>query len=464
MNKPTCATVPRPAADVPVIADVDVAVYGGSTTGVAAAVAAARAGCRVLLVEKYGFLGGTATAALVNIFHSRYSMDKSTEIVAGFGKEFLHRLLDMDAGVNRGPEDRGHYVVETEYAKLVLDRMMAEAEVPMLLHSIAVGAAGTPEHIAAVFVESKGGTGAVKARVHIDCTGDADIVARAGLPFKLTRGALQSPTLCFRLGGVDRAALDKWPSWRRDISDLLDKKARETGGSYSTYLWGNFNHRRSDELMLAAVRILNVDATDPWERSAAEVEARRQALWMLDALRAERRGFENATFVDLGAEMGIRETRRIRGAYVLTGDELLAGKRFDDAIAQGTYPVDIHAANRRGITFFRLDGTTMDVDENGNPASGYWTDDGGKRDTQFWQVPYRSLHFHECANLLVAGRPISVDRKAHAATRVMINCIQFGQAAGAAAALAARSGDPDVRTVAPAALRALLAEQGAIVM
>lgn len=457
-------TVCRPAGTVPVLADVDVAVYGGSTSGVAAAVAAAKGGRRVLLIERYGYLGGTATAALVNIFHSRYSMDRSREIIGGFARDFLHRLVDMGAGSNKGPGDTGPYLVETEYAKIVLDQMMLEAKAEMLLHAFAAEGLGTRQHVDCVLVATKGGVGAVKAKVHIDCTGDADLVASIGLPYELSKGHLQSPTLCLRVADVDRAVLDKWPSWRTEVSDLLDRKAQAMGKRYPAFLWGNFSARRPNELFLAAIRILNVDATDPWDRTRAEIEARRQALWMLDVLRAECPGFRNAGLVDIAAEMGIRETRRAQGAYHLTGEELLAGKRFDDAIAQGTYGVDLHAANQRGITVYSLDGTLSKVDDKGKRTAGFWTPEGKKRDTPFWQVPYRCLHFNECDNLLVAGRPISVDHKAHGATRVMINCMQFGQAAGAGAALACAESCPDVRATDPKAVRALLAEQGAIVV
>jgi len=165
----------------------------------------------------------------------------------------------------------------------------------------------------------------------------------------------------------------------------------------------------------------------------------------------------------VGTQIGIRETRRIRGAHVLTGAELLDGLRFDDGIAQGTYPVDIHAADGGGIVFYHLNGGKREIDAQGNVTTGFWTPDGEPRDTPFWQAPYRCLYLKECSNVLVAGRPISVDQSAYGATRVMVNCMQFGQAAGVAAALAVR-GNGDVREVDAGALRGALAEQGAIVL
>ena len=446
----------------------DIAIYGGGPAGAAAAIAAARTGARVLLVERYAYLGGTATSGLVNIFHSLKSMDRKTPIIGGVAQEFTARLLDMGAAWRVAPQGLDNTIVETEYAKFVWDRMVEESGARILFHAFAAGCERSGERVRSVRVETKGGTLNVEAKVHIDCTGDADIAARAGLPFELDKRHLQAPSLCIRIGGVDRARFDAWgKDIEKDldgITEILVRRGKEKGWGYPNYLWGNFNQRRPNEVMLAAIRIPNVNASDPWELSRAELEARRQAFWMAEVLRAEVPGFEKATIVDIAAHLGIRETRRIRGAYIYQGDELLEGRRFEDGIAQGTYPVDIHASDRRGIHFQWLDGRFRKIDEFGKVTEGYWTPDGKPRDTQFFQVPYRSLHFSECANLLVAGRPISVDRKAFAAIRVMVNCMQFGQAAGVAAALACRGKDADVRTIHAAALRQGLHDQGAIVL
>jgi glycine/D-amino acid oxidase-like deaminating enzyme len=453
---------------VPALADVDVAVLGGGPAGSAAAVAAARAGVRTLLVERYGFLGGTATAALVNIFHPLFDMAGGHQVIGGVCHEFLRRLLDMGAARMSGPGNRANWFVETEYAKVVLDRMVEESGARVLLHGLFAGCDGGPDRVSAVFIETRGGPAAVTAPVFIDCTGDADLVAAAGLPFDLEVGRLQSPSLCMRLAGVDKGAFDAWgKDIERDmdgITAILRRRGTEKGWGYPNYLWGNFSDRRPGEVMFSAIRIPNVNAVDPWDLTRAEIEARRQALWMAEVLREEVPGFRNATIMDLGAQIGIRETRRIRGAYVLTGQELLDGRRFEDGIAQGTYPIDVHAARGGGIVFMRLDGRRIEIDADCRVTTGFWTPAGQARSTPFWQTPYRCLHFRECANVLVAGRPISVDASAYGATRVMVNCMQFGHAAGVAAALAVQRWNGDVRAVDPVVLRQALAGQDAVVL
>jgi len=453
---------------VPVLADVDVAVYGGGPAGVCAAIAAARAGRRVLLAERYGFLGGTATGALVNIFHSLHSMDGSTRVIGGVCQEFLERMVGMGAAWRPRQGTRSEFLVETEYAKVLLDQMVAEAGAGVLFHALCAGCVRNGERVEAVFLETKAGARAVKAKVHVDCTGDADLAAAAGIPFELEAGRLQSPSLCMRLAGVDKEKFDAWgKDIERDldgITRILRRRGEEKGWGYPNYLWGNFSKRRKGEVMFSAIRVPNVNAVDPMQLSAAEAEARRQALWMAQVLREEVPGFADATIIDLGTHLGIRETRRIRGAYVLTGEELLTGRRFEDGIAQGTYPVDVHSATGGGIIFHHLNGRKHEIDGQGNSSRGFWTGDGKPRATQFWQVPYRCLFSPLCSNLLVAGRPISVDASAFGATRVMVNCMQFGQAAGVAAALAAAGSAPDVRNVGVASLREALIGQGAVVI
>lgn len=450
------------------VTQTDIAIYGGGPAGASAAIAAARMGARVLLIERYGFLGGTATAGLVNCFHSLKSMDRKTPIIGGVVGELLSRLLNMGAARKAPPETVDNTIVETEYVKFVLDRMVEESGAQVLFHALAGRCERGPERIGRVFAETKAGSIPIEARVHIDCTGDADVAARAGLPFEMHKGQLQPPTLCMRMAGIDKTAFDAWgKDVERDLSGItaiLVRRAKEMGWEYTNYLWGNFSDRRPGEVFLAAIRIPNVDATDVWELSRAELAARRQLFWMADVLREEVPGFAKATIIDVAAHMGIRETCRIKGAYALTGDELIAGKRFEDAIAQGTYPIDIHASDGRGITFQYLNGWSRRIDGTGAYTEGFATPDGKPLDIQYFQVPYRCLYFKECANLLVAGRPISVDRKAFAAIRVMVNCMQFGQAAGVAAALAAREKDADVRKVDPAELRGALRDQGAIII
>lgn len=310
-----------------------------------------------------------------------------------------------------------------------------------------------------MIVENKSGRQAIVAPVVVDATGDADVIARAGLPYQKGNadGLMQPPSLCFRLGGIDADQASE--SFRSGlVSQAVNKPMDYNGQEYPNFLWTTRSKFRPDEMMLAGVRVTEVDATDGWSLTRAEMEGRQQMEWVIAQLRNVP-GFEKCYIVDIAAQIGVRETRRIYGEHILQEREVLEGIRFPDAIAQGTYPIDIHNPLRRGIVFKELDGTTREVLEDGSTVHGYWTPDGKKRDTVCYQVPYRSLVPKGLDNALAAGRCISATHEAAGAVRVMMNCMQFGQAAGVAAALSAQDGTRP-RDIDPALLRARLEEQG----
>lgn len=310
-----------------------------------------------------------------------------------------------------------------------------------------------------MIVENKSGRQAIVAPVVVDATGDADVIARAGLPYQKGNadGLMQPPSLCFRLGGIDADQASE--SFRSGlVSQAVNKPMDYNGQEYPNFLWTTRSKFRPDEMMLAGVRVTEVDATDGWSLTRAEMEGRQQMEWVIAQLRNVP-GFEKCDIVDIAAQIGVRETRRIYGEHILQEHEVLEGIRFPDAIAQGTYPIDIHNPLRRGIVFKELDGTTREVLEDGSTVHGYWTPDGKKRETVCYQVPYRSLVPKGLDNALAAGRCISATHEAAGAVRVMMNCMQFGQAAGVAAALSAQDGTRP-RDIYPALLRARLEEQG----
>ncbi len=428
-----------PEQRIPVIREVDVLVCGGGPAGVCAAVAAARVGARVLLLEQQGFFGGVATAASVTILHSLYSMDFSTQVIGGLPAEIFDRLGRLDAIRNGREDGRGYATIDTEYAKLVLDHLVREAQVEPLVHTWVSDVVLDGPALAAVVVENKSGRQAIRARVVVDATGDGDVAARAGCPFEKgdVRGLMQPPGLCFRLGGVDVERADRDGFATGLVRQALNRPMDYNGQEYPCFLWHSRSLFRPDEIMMAGVRVTEVDATDAWSLTRAEMEGRRQLEWVVGRLRAEVPGFERAHLVDIATQIGIRESRRILGEHLLQESELLEGVRFPDAIAQGTYPVDIHNPTGRGIVFKQLDGRRHEVLPDGSSREGLWTPDGKKRDTPCYQVPYRCLVPRGVENLLVAGRCISASHEAHGAIRVMVNCMQFGQAAGAAAALCA---------------------------
>ncbi|MCW8129693.1 MAG: FAD-dependent oxidoreductase [Planctomycetota bacterium] len=456
----------EPAREVPVVAEADVAVFGGGPAGVMAAVAAARAGARVVLVERHAHFGGMACAANVNIWHQLWSPNYETKIIGGLAEEILLRLETMNAVRKHGPNGRGHYVICTESAKLAFDDMVLGSGVKVLLHTWLAGAVRGPGgNLEAAIVENKSGRGAIRANVFIDTTGDADLCARAGAPTQ-TGGQdrkCQPPTLCFRVGGIDgekarAAGVHNTVIQRELFRGTMDYN----GGKYPTFLWGAKSVWIDDEQMLAGTRVPGVDCSDARDFTRAEIEARYQMRWVLEKLRAFP-GYEKIHLVDIGGQIGVRETRRIRGEYAVQEHELLEGVRFEDTIAQGVYPVDIHNPDGPGITFRNLDGTEKIVDGSGHQTVRRWDGraaDAPKRETPCYCVPYRSLIPQGLTNVLTAGRCIASTHEAAGALRVMINAMSFGHAAGAAGAMASARHDGQVRKVDAQVLREHLKREG----
>jgi len=458
-------TVREPARDIPVIAETDVAVLGGGPAGVCAAVAAARAGARVVIVERNAYFGGVACAADVNIFHQFWSPDFETKIIGGLPEEALRRLEQMKAVRNSRPDGRGYFAVCTESLKLALDDMVLGSGAKIILHGWLAHAAREGRRIDAALVETKSGRGAVLARVFVDCTGDADLCARAEAPTVTgdAEGLCQPPSLCFRIGGVDFKKAQAAGVTEKVIQAELFKGTMDYNqGKYPTFLWGAVSVWRPDEIMLAGTRVVGVNCARGDDFTRAEIEARFQMRWVLDKLR-HFAGYENLHLVDIGAEIGVRETRRIAGEHQVQEQELLEGVRFPDTIAQGSYPVDLHNPHGPGIRFRYLDGTERAVAGDGAQTTGRWDGqraDAPKRRTPCYCVPFRALVPKALDNVLVAGRCLSASHEAAGALRVMINAMSFGHAAGRAAATAAARHEGQVRRVNVVELRQQLKNDG----
>jgi len=426
--------VTEPSRTIPVLTECDVAVFGGGPSGVCAAAAAARAGKYVILVERHSFLGGMATAAWVNIIHSFYGMDKKTKIVGGLAEEFIRRLQAQGAAYNLNPDaEIGDWVIDSEIAKFAFDDIAIGSCVRLLFHTWLVGAIRDGRRINAVLIEGKSGRLAIVADVYIDCTGDADLIRRSGIETQLGNGfACQSPSLCFRIGGKEpqAAPLSK-------VAQELSKTPMDYNGQYyPAFLWGDEGVFSKSEHMMAGTRVLNVNCSDSLDFTRAEVEARYQLRWLLSHLK-KIQGWESSHLLDVATQIGIRETHRILADHQLTREEILYGTKFDDAVAQGTYPIDIHKPDGPGIYFERLDGTTLHMTGLGIER-GRWDGlplEAPPRHTLCYQIPYRSLIPRDLDNVLVAGRCIGTDHESAGAIRVMINCMQMGQAAGTAASL-----------------------------
>ncbi len=435
-------TVAEPAREVPVLSECAVAVFGGGPTGVCAATAAARHGARVLLVERLGYLGGMATAGNVNLLHPLYGTDGATKVIGGLPEEFLRRLSALGATYNSARDgETGHWVICSETAKFVLDDMVLSSGCRVVFDTLAAGVLREDDRVRAVLVEGKSGREAILASVFIDCTGDADILRRAGCETQLGDGTgrCQAPSLCFRVAGKSPDALPLGDVYSELVTEPMDYN----GEHYANFLWGSSGVWDRSEQMMAGTRVLNVNCADTLDLTRAEVEARFQLRWLMGKLRSLP-GWEQARLVDIAAQVGLRESHRILAEHQLRREEVLQGVLFPDAVAQGTYPIDIHTPDAPGIVFERLDGTrrrqnadrTWDTERwDGRPV------DAPLRETLCYQVPYRSLVPRGLRNVLAAGRCIGANHDSAGAIRVMVNCMQFGQAAGVAAAMAAEDGD-----------------------
>jgi hypothetical protein len=408
----------------------------------------------------------------VTILHSLYGTDGATQIIGGLGEELIRRLQDMGAARNWDPDgETGAWTISTEHAKLAADDLCVGSGVKLLFHTLLAGCVRDGRRVTAALIEGKSGRHAILARVFIDCTGDADLIRRAGLQTQLGdgHGRCQAPTLCFRVAGKAPDAVELW-----EVGVELSKTPmeyvvpgrggacplRSHAGPYASFLWGSTSLFDPSEEMLAGTRIVNTNAADTLDLSRAELEAHYQLRWVIERLR-QMRGRENTYLVDIAAQLGIRETHRILAEHQLQREEVLWGKRFEDAIAQGTYPIDIHRPDGPGILFERLDGTSKWVGGDYSTEERRWDGqppDAPRRDTLCYEVPYRCLIPRELDNVLVAGRCAGANHESAGAIRVMVNCMQLGQAAGLAAAMARDGGD--VREVEGQALRERLREEG----
>lgn len=421
--------------------EADVLVCGGGVAGTMAAVAAARHGASVLLVERYGFLGGNATAGAVAQFNS-WQTANGRRVVAGLADEVVERLGRYSAAGEHQTfvMSTGHRMDRIEYApellKLVLDDMVSEAGVRPLLHASLLDVSCTGRQIDRVRVLTKSGIVSIRPRVLLDCSGDIDALKRAGARFlELEDGeALQPATMMFRFGPIDFSALDAiLPA---DMAALA-RRGFEQGALARAAL-----HVARDPFSQDGwfnISRLAVDATDAMALGRAEVEGRRQAWRASCFLRSSVPGCAQGRLLAFATQVGVRETRRIEGDHVLTGEELLLPVEFADAIAAGAYPIDIHPAAGGGLQYQALG------------------------DDHAYQIPYRSLIPTGFDNALVAGRGVSATHTALAAIRVMTISMAVGQAAGTAAALASRqpAAAAAVRSVPVDLLRQALASDGA---
>ncbi|MBS0341288.1 MAG: FAD-dependent oxidoreductase [Proteobacteria bacterium] len=427
----------EPARALPVYGQFDVVVVGGGPAGMAAAVSAARHGARTLLVERYGFLGGMGTAGGVTNFAGLYGRvnGEMRQVVHGVVDELMARL-DAAGGLNKPQDGMGGRIRVRSYDisayKCAADPLLHEAGVHMLFHAWAAAVIKDGERIAALVVETKSGRQAIRANAFIDCSGDADVAAFAGVPFELGDGQGGSlfPTTMFRVGHVEAPRALAAVGEFKAINELMDKARQERPGAYDFPREGAILRPQIDprEWRANVTQIRNakgqaMNGVDAQELSDGEVEGRRQIREYFRFLKAEVPGFEASSIVDIAPQVGIRETRRIHGLYALTGEDILSSARFEDSIGVNAWPMELHGDGRIDWGFAR------DADNAIN------------------QLPWRMLVPQGGAdNLLVAGRCASMTHEGQSAARASGGCFVMGQAAGTAAATlgAGRFADVDV--------------------
>lgn len=414
----------------------DVAVLGGGPAGIAAAISAARSGARTVLIERYGFLGGMSTAAMVYPWMTFHTAT-GEQVIRGVAQEIVDRLMELDASPGHLRDTIGFVHSLTPYNpevfKVLACDMLQEAGAELMLHTAVIDVEKEGERISGVSLYNKSGLFTLKAKMFVDATGDGDIAYMAGVPWEKGNvdQKVQPMTMKFRMKGVDLVQVKQYmqanPAEFYEKSLIAELEQLPLTGVMGFYTkWKDmklpiqregilfFAGPREDEVLINVSRVSGLDPTKIEDLTAAEIEGRKQVLLLESFFRKAIPGFEHASVSAVGTQIGVRESRRITGQYVLSGIDVLDGKRFDDVIARSGYPIDIHDPSGSGVTanFIR---------------------EGGAYD-----IPYRSIVPLNCSNLLLAGRCISTTHEAQATTRLTPSCMAIGQAAGTAASLAVK--------------------------
>ena len=412
----------------------DLIVVGGGFSGVAAAIEAARGGIKTLIVEKYNCLGGAAMNCLILPFmpYTTTVDGKKISLAGGVFDEIILELQKLG-----GSDERGFYYDE-ELLKLLLNRMCIENGVDLLFNTTITEVKTENGVIKSVVGWGKSDKVELFADNFVDATGDAELSYLAGCDFVLGRerdNRCQPMTLCFRMNGVDK---ELYNAIRPQINPLYKEYKAQ----------GKFKNPREDVLIFNTLqdnilhfnttRIVKLNPTDPFDVTRAEIEAREQVFEIYNFLKENFECFKNAKILTTAMQIGIRESRKVVGEYTLTEEDLLALSRFEDGIATANYDIDIHSPDGAGTSHHYF-------------KAGEW-----------YEIPYRCLVPQKTKNLLVAGRCISATHEAQASFRVMPFCSALGQAAGAATALAVKSGK-SLREIDISALRAKLRNEGFVI-
>ncbi len=398
----------------------DVVVAGGGISGTMAAIAAGREGARVLLVERYAALGGMATLGLVQPI-TTWGIN-GTYVIGGTARRILEGMIEREPD---SATELTHYgpTCDAEYLKRELEQAALDHGVSLLYHSWISGVDRDGDRITALRAVSKSGELELRGDLFVDATGDGDLAVAAGVPIE--EGS-QGITLMFLLSGVERERCPEYQEMRE-----LYRQA----GPLSYRLLCIFWAQRPDSVYVNMTEVEDLDGCDVGDLTYATIECRRQAWGILDAFRGSIPGFENAYIAQTAPALGVRESRHVQGRYILTGEDVVTGKSFEDTIARAACPVDIHGSQNAGLGEYS----------------------GVKRS---YGVPWRCLVTEQMSNLIVTGRCISADHVAHSSVRRMAPGSALGEAAGLGAAMSLAHGD--VRTLPVEPLQEKLRSYGAI--
>lgn len=418
--------------DVKVAGEYDLVVAGGSSTGVCAAVTAARAGLKVALVEYNSFFGGMATAALVPVWHSLWSTDGKTQIVRGLTEEIERYLLDRGEALltddTKTNTSVGCYL-NVAAMQLALDHFVREEKniTPYLKAHVVAAEKDGETRLTGVVVEDKSGRRLIRGRWFVDATGDADLAVRAGFEtYVLPKHDIQAHTLCAIVSGW--TDLERRYGEKFSLNALLGPKG--LAGLRHVFGWTAPVVGSPELRFIAVTRVADCDPSVASELTDGLMDARRQLGKLVDAVNGNfpLEDGRRLALVAVASDLGIRESRHIKAKYRVTEEDVLMGRRFEDCAAKGSYRVDIHEAD--GITFKYLNGVRqrMRVDADGRIS---WTEDFWRLDKMtrptWYEMPLRSLMPEKAENLICAGRMVDCERGAYGALRVMVNCNQMGE-------------------------------------
>lgn len=446
----------QPERVLPIDGEYDVIVCGGGIAGIGAAIAAGRAGCRTLIIEQLSMLGGLVTAGLVNI---------PLDFVSGIGKDMFDQLKAVDGLWHRNSDPEKH--------KLVLDRMVAAAGCDVLLVTTVVDAVVANGQIRGVVVQNKSGTQVILGRRVIDCSGDADAASCAGCEVMVGRetdGYNQACSLEFRLGGVD------WDRYQNSDLKKNDAKwvdviarAQEEGNraadienhlNWITHVPGRPEHCGMDEVSICFAHSRFCRATSHRDLTRMYREGREQCDLLWRFIRSYIPGFEKSWLIDTGVLLGVRDSRRVVGEYVMRGMDIASWRHFDDVVTVSGHGYDVHNPTGPGNIKWieaEIDGRTRYVIcHPGSGLASTWDPPGGKdaycdckgrtgAEMQFptpvyYDIPYRALLPTRVDHLLVAGRCLSADFMAQSGCRLIMACLSMGEACGTAMAMSLRQG------------------------